>query len=1026
MSDPAVSEKLKVFISYSRRDASEFADELVAGLELAGFAPFLDRHDISAGEDWEARLGGLIAQSDTVVFVVTPESVKSDRCVWEVTQTVDLSKRLIPVIHKPVPDSDIPQQLSRLQFVRFDAGRGITRPLAELSDALRLDLDWIREHTRLGELAARWQARGKPESLLLRGDDLDAAKAWMARRKAGAPEITEAQRAFLLASDDAESARLGKERAQLEEMRLAQAATARHQKRAGRLLWGVTALVLVMLGYVTWKSFRVEVGEMWVFTSLAETALDDEHFDRAMRYALQAYPAPGDIPWLTPISNNPEAKLAGAANSTRLYRMFSGWRFRLKPTFSPDGKRILGELAGDGGRFARILDLETGRELVVLKGHTAALRSALFSRDGHRVVTASDDKTARIWDAQSGRQVTILEGHSNSVLSAAFSDDGKRVVTASRDKSARVWDVESGNQVSVLNGHSQPLRTASFSPNGSRVLTTSRDGTARIWDAESGRELVVIEGQDTDFCTASFSPDGTRVATCPADKKEHVRILDAETGAEIAALKGDTGPQRSVAFSPDGLRMITAPRDSSTARIWNAESGEELVSLRGHAGPILSTTFSRDGQQVLTASHDNTARIWNADNGEETAVLKGHTAPVTSAAFSPDENRALTMSDDYTDRIWDLAKGKETLLLKGHTDDVASAAFSGDGRRIATASADKTARIWDAENGLEIAVLRGHTSPVRSAALTHGGERAVTASNDNTARIWDVASGREIAVLTAHTKEVWSAAFSPDGKRAVTASADHTARIWDVESGQELVVLKGHTDTVSSAAFSPDGKRVVTGSWDQTARIWDAQTGKETAVHRHFESFMSNAAFSPNGKQVVTGSDVGFRVWEPDSGRSILVWTKSRVRSVASSPDGTRVVTASDNAARIWDTGRGLIWGAGREAEIVALKGHRGGVRSAAFSPDGTRVVTASEDGTARVWDVTWATLVRGDELRERVCSEKLVGEAQRFRSGEIAAGNPCLRRGPLSLDYWTRLPGDTWRVLRWLAERLTQGAAHV
>src|SRR5689334_8269386 len=34
------SEKLKVFVSYSRRDAIEFA-ELVAGLELAGFAPFL-------------------------------------------------------------------------------------------------------------------------------------------------------------------------------------------------------------------------------------------------------------------------------------------------------------------------------------------------------------------------------------------------------------------------------------------------------------------------------------------------------------------------------------------------------------------------------------------------------------------------------------------------------------------------------------------------------------------------------------------------------------------------------------------------------------------------------------------------------------------------------------------------------------------------------------------------------------------------------------------------------------------------
>jgi hypothetical protein len=32
----AEAEKLKVFLSYSRRDSSDFAEELVEGLELAG------------------------------------------------------------------------------------------------------------------------------------------------------------------------------------------------------------------------------------------------------------------------------------------------------------------------------------------------------------------------------------------------------------------------------------------------------------------------------------------------------------------------------------------------------------------------------------------------------------------------------------------------------------------------------------------------------------------------------------------------------------------------------------------------------------------------------------------------------------------------------------------------------------------------------------------------------------------------------------------------------------------------------
>src|SRR5258706_9767035 len=135
MADVSAGEKLKVFISYSRRDSTAFADELVAGLEVAGFAPFLDRHDIAAGEDWEARLGGLITQSDTVVFVISPEAVKSERCVWEVDRTMELSKRLLPVIFKPVADHYIPENFRRLQFVRFHTAQGFARPLSQLAQA---------------------------------------------------------------------------------------------------------------------------------------------------------------------------------------------------------------------------------------------------------------------------------------------------------------------------------------------------------------------------------------------------------------------------------------------------------------------------------------------------------------------------------------------------------------------------------------------------------------------------------------------------------------------------------------------------------------------------------------------------------------------------------------------------------------------------------------------------------------------------------------------------------------------------
>jgi hypothetical protein len=86
------------------------------------------------------------------------------------------------VVFKSAPEQDIPEKLRRLQFVRFDNRPGLARPLSELATALRQDLKWIRGHTRIGQLAGRWEARGKLESSLLRGDDLLAAKARTQRR----------------------------------------------------------------------------------------------------------------------------------------------------------------------------------------------------------------------------------------------------------------------------------------------------------------------------------------------------------------------------------------------------------------------------------------------------------------------------------------------------------------------------------------------------------------------------------------------------------------------------------------------------------------------------------------------------------------------------------------------------------------------------------------------------------------------------------------------------------------------------
>ncbi len=214
--------KLKIFISYSRMD-EDFAQELLTGLELVEFEPYLDKHDIAAGEDWEARLGRLIEAADTVVFVVSPDAISSERCAWEVDRTVSLKKRLLPVVWRRVDEAQVPERLKQLNYIFFDGQLTFAASLKALAVALRTDVDWIREHTRLGELALRWNSRERAEALLLRGDELAAAKAWIADPPQYTVEPTLLHHAFIQAGEDAELARTSAERQRLAQMAAAQA-----------------------------------------------------------------------------------------------------------------------------------------------------------------------------------------------------------------------------------------------------------------------------------------------------------------------------------------------------------------------------------------------------------------------------------------------------------------------------------------------------------------------------------------------------------------------------------------------------------------------------------------------------------------------------------------------------------------------------------------------------------------------------------------------------------------------------------
>jgi len=219
--------KLRLFISYSRDDL-EFADQLNAALNACGFECIIDREGISGGEDWKRRLGNLISEADTVVFVLSPTSARSEICAREVEEATRLGKRILPVVCRPLEDVSPPPRLRDLNYIFFHAdpkapGSGFGTGLAKLVAALNTDFDWLREHTRYLQRATEWDRGGRPANRLLSGDDIAEAKTWVARRPKNAPEPTALHLDFIRASEEEAEARSSAQRKQLEAMAAAQA-----------------------------------------------------------------------------------------------------------------------------------------------------------------------------------------------------------------------------------------------------------------------------------------------------------------------------------------------------------------------------------------------------------------------------------------------------------------------------------------------------------------------------------------------------------------------------------------------------------------------------------------------------------------------------------------------------------------------------------------------------------------------------------------------------------------------------------
>ena len=151
--------------------------------------------------------------------------------------------------------------------------------------------------------------------------------------------------------------------------------------------------------------------------------------------------------------------------------------------FSPDGTRL-----ASAGADRNRPDLGPGHGKnaeLSCRAIENAVFAVAFSPDGTRLGFAGADRRIRCWDVETGRLIHTLEGHTNWVMGVAFSPDGSRIASAGADQTVRIWDPARGREVLTLRGPRDRVHGVAFSPDGERLAGASADGIVRVWETES-------------------------------------------------------------------------------------------------------------------------------------------------------------------------------------------------------------------------------------------------------------------------------------------------------------------------------------------------------------------------------------------------------------------------------------------------------------------------------------------------------------------------------------------------------------
>ena len=257
----------------------------------------------------------------------------------------------------------------------------------------------------------------------------------------------------------------------------------------------------------------------------------------------------------------------------------------------------------------RFWDIPKKSVKATLEAHGGTVWQTEFFPRSEMLATAGDDGLLKIWNLSQSEPVKTFE-HPNAVRGLAISPDEKIIFSGDRKGGLHAWSLENGAELtqSKLDG---AIYAVKVSHDGQTLATGGSDKIVRLWNASTLKQKLPLTGHAGPIFGLSFDPEGKRLASAGWDKI--VRIWDTSSGELIKSWTAHSGDIWSIAFSPDGKRIATGGQEG-IVKVWNSETGKLEMTFAGHESTVHCLNFNRDGSQLASGARDGSARVWNVSS----------------------------------------------------------------------------------------------------------------------------------------------------------------------------------------------------------------------------------------------------------------------------------------------------------------------------------------------------------------------------------------------------------------------------